>query len=61
MRDPWYYLVVFQSFNRPLPDADYGAQVAIRSISGVAVGVKLRRFILSEAKDRAFGRATFFP
>jgi len=39
---------------------DYGVQVAIRSISGVAVGVKLRRVILSEAKDLAFGRAAFF-
>jgi len=39
---------------------DYGAQVAIRSISGVAVGVNLRRVILSEAKDLAFGRAAFF-
>jgi len=25
------------------------------------VGVKLRRVILTEAKDLAFGRATFFP
>ena len=39
---------------------NYYARLAIEPISGVAVGVKLRRVILSEAKDLAFGRATFF-